>query len=645
MRGHGLFRLSLLAISLGVSLAAQGYPPTPNDIFSFAANWRETGYSTTQLLELLEGDLLTATPTPTFIKTPTRTATRTSTPTPTSTATPVTGPVINTVSPGVVDVGGTVTITGTGFGNGTHVVDVGGTQVTGAGNDTRVTFTMPTVAGMNYDIHCVEIRVITATNGTSTAGGLVYPSRVDQTDNASLLVEDARYIQTTRRFELDVAIKNQKVVNGKPYAMCSPVAILYGVLTYPSGRDVGTDNDSRNSFISGYPSYDYRTVAPAVSSPAHRLETGETTATKTWIMAADDETTHAFSMAVIASQMARPLAAHAADIYTTEYEPRPYGLGFDPNTNLLHVSGEEEGWLYGVDVTKVEEIVAAIINPGKGPSYVDVSPAGSDPGNANGRIWFSMTRPDLASSENVIGAFDAKEFVGSTSIVNIPQTYVEVGSITFEKPRGIAYDSAAKVLYVAEENTVTGILLGSKLSGFQLSGIFNDIQGLAVDPGTGALFAVNHGTSKVTCIRGLWSSTDLDDCQVVEFGGPGSAVGKFTDPRGIEVDEKGLVFVVDRGNDRVQVLDGRADALDWLMMFGGHQEAVSVKGCTGVNSICPQAPADGFNDPGDVESTGYKTVWVSDSSNWRVVQWEHDTYKDQLFPYAKSGDQLIHSNQ
>lgn len=632
----GFFIVTTLIILLGGSQPGHGYPPTSDELFSFAINWGETGNKATQLLSLLEGDAPIATPTPSS----TRTMTRTPTWTPSPTLTPTMGPVINSVSPGVVDIGDTVTITGSGFGNGTHVVDVGGAQVNGTGNDTMVKFTMPVVGGMTYDIHCIEVRVITASNATSTAGGVVYPSRVDQTDNASLVIEDARYVQSTRRFQLDVSIENHKIVNGKPYAMCSPVVILYNA-TAP----VGTDNDSHNTFISSYPNYDYRSVDPVADSPGHRLETDDTTDPKTWIVAADNASTHAFSMAVMATQLARPTAAHAADIYTTtDIDPHPYGLAYDPTTNLLHVSGDTEGWIYGVDVDKVEEVVATILEPGKGPSYMDVSPAGSDPYySSSGRLWFSWTHPELESSENVVGAFDPRNFVASSQIWNILKSYQALPTgLDFTEPRGLAYDAAWQVLYVATEDTVTGVYIGASPTGFQLTG-FSDLQGLAVDPDNGALFAVNGGTDQVICYRGLWTASTSDD-QTVVFGGYGSAAGKFNDPRGIEVDENGLVFVVDRGNDRVQVLNGRSTTLTWLMMFGGHQEAVSVKECNGPETICPQSPADGFNEPGDVESTDYKTVWVSDSDNWRVVQWEHDSFTEDLFPYGKTGEILIHSN-
>jgi DNA-binding beta-propeller fold protein YncE len=396
---------------------------------------------------------------------------------------------------------------------------------------------------------------------------------------------------------------------------------------------VGADNDTRNLFISAYPHYDYRTQSPVVASAGHRLEKGQTTTPKTWILAADQPVTHAFSLDIIITALAQPTNAHAADVSTTPaLGPHPYGLGYDPTTRTIHVSGDIEGWLYGVNVDTLDEFVALQLLPNEGPSYVEVSPKGSDPGHADGRIWWSWTHPELTNTHDVVGAFDARNHVPSSHLTNVEFAYVDLPGLPRTQPRGLAFDPVARVLYVAEADQVWQIEIDTTPAGIRLTG-FNNVQGVAVDPENGNLFVVNRGSNSIYRIKGLRAGSVGE---VALFGGPGNGPGQFNDPRGIEVDGQGLVFVVDRGNDRVQVLDGRSTAMTWLMMFGGHVVARTIVGCNGPNTICPVAPGDGFDKPGDVESIDSNTVFVSDSENGRIVRWEHDSWDKDLFPYDKT---------
>lgn len=646
--------LAITLITLGSFIPAWSFPnpPTTDAMFDFARKWRTAGYMATDLLKLIQGSSNT-TPTPTASRTPsalntmtrTRTRTHTATPTmtrtmtrtPTRTGTQTGQPVLNSISPRVVNVGDSVTLTGSNLGNGSVQIDVGGTVVTGNATGNAATFNMPSVQGMTYILHCVEVRLIAPGNKVSNPVGLVYPKKHDQADDTTLIITDSRYTSATRRFEIDAAVKNQKVANGKPLCLSSPAVIILdatGVPTIATG--ILANNDSRNPFISAHPHWDYRFAEPVFSSPAHRLESGQTTTPRTWILLAESPDTHAFSLDLYITDLCQPTKIHAADIFSTpSLRPHPFGLGYDPVTHLLHVSGDFDGWLYGVDVDAVDQMVAKIIQPEKGPSYVEVSPQGADPGHANGRIWWSWTHPELITTENVIGVFDAKNFVASSEINNVEQAYVVLPTgLDLAEPRGLAFDAATGYLYAAEADKVYQILIGvNPVSPIQLDG-FTDIQGLSVDPANGNLFIVERGTSRVHRIKGLRSQQVTEQ---VTFGGPGSAIGKFNDPRGIEVDEDGIVFVVDRGNDRVQVLDGRTPAIDWLMMFGGHIAARTIVGCEGPNTICPIVPGDGFDKPGDVESIDKRTIWVSDTDNGRIIRFIHDSYDEDTFPFKKAG--------
>lgn len=52
------------------------------------------------------------------------------------------------------------------------------------------------------------------------------------------------------------------------------------------------------------------------------------------------------------------------------------------------------------------------------------------------------------------------------------------------------------------------------------------------------------------------------------FGKKGSAPGEFDDPHGITLDSRGRLFVADRGNNRVQILDQEGRLLDQWKQFG-----------------------------------------------------------------------------
>ncbi|MCG3197462.1 MAG: hypothetical protein HUU16_06495 [Candidatus Omnitrophica bacterium] len=594
----------------------------------------------------------TSTPTDTQAQpTPTNT---TAPPTATSTATqaaptvtntqPMGGnPVITGITPRVADPGAEVTLTGTGFGNGPVNVDVGGTVVPGNAGDTQVTFTMPSVQGMNFLIHCAEVRVITPNKAVSNALAVGYPSRYDQPNDMSAILSDVRYTPAaqgqTARFELDVAITTNRTSNVGPLALSSPAVIIHAATTDAQIPGVGTDNDDTNPFISSFPVYDYRFEEPVFSDSAHRLEFGETTTPRTWIVAADDPSVKAISLDIAITELARVANAHAADLSNTPDFPTPFGVAYDPVTGYVHVTGDPEAWIYGVKASSVDqEIAIELSTTGKGPSYITVAPAGQDPIAPNGRIFTSVTHPETLNTDHMVAALDASTFPISGGIANVTRTYQAdpFGSLGFEQPRGLAFDPAIGTLYIGGATRVLSLEIDATPSGFYLTG-FNDVRGVAVDPGTGALFVVEAGTSQIIRLAGLRDGKGSAKGVVQHnFGGPGGGVGQFSNPRGIAVDNDGLVFVVDRGNHRVQVLDGRTQNINWLFMFGGHKVARSVVDCMGAGTICPIPPADGFDGPGCVTAQDNNTIWTTDEYNGRIQRWIHDSYADDIWPYAKS---------
>lgn len=70
-----------------------------------------------------------------------------------------------------------------------------------------------------------------------------------------------------------------------------------------------------------------------------------------------------------------------------------------------------------------------------------------------------------------------------------------------------------------------------------------------------------------------------------EWGGYGSAVGKFRSPSGLGLSENGTFYVADSGNDRIVAITG-ADPKEWKV-YSGSKEAVPLRNPCSVFSWCP----------------------------------------------------------
>lgn len=81
-----------------------------------------------------------------------------------------------------------------------------------------------------------------------------------------------------------------------------------------------------------------------------------------------------------------------------------------------------------------------------------------------------------------------------------------------------------------------------------------------------------------------------------EFGSFGSGDGEFNDPQGLAVDRRGRVIVVDRGNDRLEVLSFDGETFGYLDSYTA-----------------------GFNAPTGVAVDAWGNIVVADTGNNRVV--------------------------
>ncbi len=96
-----------------------------------------------------------------------------------------------------------------------------------------------------------------------------------------------------------------------------------------------------------------------------------------------------------------------------------------------------------------------------------------------------------------------------------------------------------------------------------------------------------------------------------KFGTSGSGNGQLTNPAGISLDTAGNIYVVDRGNHRVQVFSASGGYLD---KFGGNGSGNGQ-----------------FNVPYDIVISSENKIYVSDYSNHRIQIFDLDgTYLDQF---------------
>ncbi|MFQ5946834.1 MAG: 6-bladed beta-propeller, partial [Anaerolineae bacterium] len=105
---------------------------------------------------------------------------------------------------------------------------------------------------------------------------------------------------------------------------------------------------------------------------------------------------------------------------------------------------------------------------------------------------------------------------------------------------------------------------------------------------------------------------DPDGGFIREWGGAGSGPGEFTEPWGVAVDrEAGRIYVADTWNHRVQVftLLGR-----FINAWGFHNDSRDVAG----------ADPLGFFGPRDVAVDANGDVWVTDTGNKRLVKFAPD---------------------
>ncbi len=102
-----------------------------------------------------------------------------------------------------------------------------------------------------------------------------------------------------------------------------------------------------------------------------------------------------------------------------------------------------------------------------------------------------------------------------------------------------------------------------------------------------------------------------------QFGASGSSNGDFTNPQAIAINETGYVYVLDSGNDRVQIFDPMGN---YISQFGS------------------DGSGNGYlNNPWGIAINGSGDVYITDQGNYRVEIFSQMGYYLGQFQYASWG--------
>jgi streptogramin lyase len=132
------------------------------------------------------------------------------------------------------------------------------------------------------------------------------------------------------------------------------------------------------------------------------------------------------------------------------------------------------------------------------------------------------------------------------------------GGTALQEPTGVAVDLPANQadaphVYVADQTSNKVQKLSSSGAFLLDFGTFEDPTGVDVDA-TGHVWVTDAGPNNDILVKFAPDGTLLN-VYGTPGGGPGSAPGRFDDPRDIDIDTDGDTVVADGGNDRLQKLD------------------------------------------------------------------------------------------
>ena len=176
-------------------------------------------------------------------------------------------------------------------------------------------------------------------------------------------------------------------------------------------------------------------------------------------------------------------------------------------------------------------------------------------------------------------------------------------------PREIAVDENG-LLYVGDKSDLVNVFDKTGAIVNTISGISGEPWGVSV---YGNRLAVGNSHSEVNKVR----IYDINGSFIKEFGSSGDADGQFNNPRSVDYDSSGNLWVTDRANHRIQVFDGDGT---FIRAIGSYAES-----------------PDLYNPTAFVlDSSG--NLIVSDTGNHRVVVFDSKGNFQRLI--ASSGSNL-----
>jgi sugar lactone lactonase YvrE len=152
-----------------------------------------------------------------------------------------------------------------------------------------------------------------------------------------------------------------------------------------------------------------------------------------------------------------------------------------------------------------------------------------------------------------------------------------------------------------------------------IDGMFRQVTDVTWDPAGNTYISDGYINSRV-------AKYDKDGNWITSFGSPGSLPGQFNTPHAIASDKDGNLYVADRGNRRIQVLDGNGKPLRMITIdlpaSKDAQPAIGNKVAGPTNQYLAGAPWAVCITP--AKGTGPQYLYAADAFPGRIYKFSLD---------------------